>query len=288
MSFETNDNLCAKALQAVDPLGGGEVEAGAAEWREHVASCAECQKELASRRLLRARLKGAVSQVSVPLGLETRVRAQLRETRQHPRWYFPLSTVAAAAALCLAVGVAYQLGELRLTVASQEAYVESMSGRVATFLRAGLQDHLHCAVFRKYPKSAPPVEQLAVELGPKYAPLIPVVQKHVPAEFRVEAAHVCRFHERRFLHIAARSSRQLLSLVITKKKDGESMEGVVPALSRAGLAFQHGGAQKYQVASFEAGEFRVYLVSDMAQQQNLEMLAAMAPEIQAMLQKLGA
>lgn len=289
MTFEMNDTNCAKALRAVDPHGGGECDAAAAfEHRGHVDNCAACRKELESRRMVRARLKDAVGSLAVPLGLETRIQAQLRVTQQRPGWYFRLSAIGVAAALCLAVGVAYHLGELRFTAGAQEAYVASVSDHVATFLRAGLQDHLHCAVFRKYARNAPPVEKLAEELGPRYAPLIPLLQKQVSGALRVEAAHICRVHNRRFVHVAARGSHQLLSLVITRKKDGESIEGLLPALSQAGVTLYQGGAQKYQIAAFEAGEFRVYLVSDMAQQQNLEMLAAMAPEIQAMLQKLGA
>jgi hypothetical protein len=66
-----------------------------------------------------------------------------------------------AAALLLAVGgfIAYQLGHLSLTVSSQESYIATVSNRVTTLMQVGLGDHLHCAVFRKYPKDPVPVAQ---------------------------------------------------------------------------------------------------------------------------------
>jgi hypothetical protein len=288
MTMNRNESICRLALQAVDPYGGGEIDAAAgAEWRQHVESCAACGKELAARREVRARLKTAAHRVEMPLGFETRVRAGLRAAEHSPRWPLRLGSLAVTAGLCLAIGVAYQQGHLRITESSQESYVASMSDRVATFLQAGLQNHLHCAVFRKYPKTAPSLEQAVAELNPKYAPLVPVVKKHVPADYQVMMSHLCEYRGRRFIHVALRNSQQLLSVLVMRRK-GEAIDGVLPALQQSGVALYQGGAQRYQIASFESGSFRVYLVSEMEQTRNLKMLAAMAPEIQVMLQSLEA
>ena len=59
------------------------------------------------------------------------------------------------AMLMTGAGAVYQLGHLRFTTASQESYIASVSNRVATLMRVGLGDHIHCAVFRKSKKTPP-------------------------------------------------------------------------------------------------------------------------------------
>ena len=104
--------------------------------------------------------------------------------------------------LSLVLAISYQLGHLRLTVRSQESYIASVSTHIATLMRVGLGDHIHCSVFRKYPKNPPTTEEFVEKMNPQYAGLIPIVRSQVPDNYRMMLAHQCRYHGRKFVHLS--------------------------------------------------------------------------------------
>lgn len=238
---------------------------------------------------LRERLKNAVRAEAPPPFLEARIRSTIRTVERKPSWTQRLMPVAAAVVVCAGMTIAYQLGHLRLTTASQESYIASVTNRVATLMRVGLSDHIHCAVFRKLPKDAPKVQDLAAKLGPQYKSLIPVVQQHLPGNFRLMIAHECGYHGRKFTHLTLKSEAQLVSLVIARKADGESFqtEGLLPALTQSGIPFYRAGVQRFEIASFESADHLVYVVSDMGRQDNMNLMLAVAPQVKDLLSKLG-
>src|SRR5258708_1599618 len=101
---------------------------------------------------LRQHLKAAVETTPVPPGLETRVLAHVRATRPQRRAFLP--AVGALAAVALLVTV-YQMGYLPLSLGPQATYIASVSANVPEIMKVGLGDHIHCSVFRKYPKDPP-------------------------------------------------------------------------------------------------------------------------------------
>jgi hypothetical protein len=56
----------------------------------------------------------------------------------------------------------------------------------------------------------------------------------VPEQYRLMLAHTCRYHKRLFVHLTLNDASRLLSLVIARKRDGESFhtENMIPALVR--------------------------------------------------------
>ncbi len=131
------------------------------------------------------------------------------------------------------------------------------------------------------------MEQLVEKMGPEYSGLIPIVRSNVPANYQLVMAHQCRYHGRRFVHLSLKNDSQLLSLVIARKGDGESFatEEMLPALSQSGISMYRSGVQRFQIAAFETSGNLVYFVSDMPQQQNMQMMLAMAPQIKAFLER---
>jgi hypothetical protein len=238
---------------------------------------------------LRERLKNAVRADAAPPFLEARIRNTIRTAERKPNWTQRLMPVAAALLICAGATIAYQLGHLRLTSASQESYIASVTNRVATLMRVGLADHIHCSVFRKFPKNAPKLEDVAAKLGPQYKSLIPVVREHLPGNFRLMIAHECGYHGRKFTHLSLKSESQLVSLVIARKMDGDSFEteGLLPALTQSGIPFYRAGVQRFEIASFEGVNHIVYVVSDMGQQENMKFMLAVAPQVKDVLSKLG-
>lgn len=222
---------------------------------------------------LKEQLRRAVRSEEVPPYLETRILANIRTaSSRRPHWMI----AAVAAAGLLGVTVAYEIGYLRITAASQEAYITSLSGRVASVLRAGLGDHLHCAYFRKFPKTPPPMQEFAAMLGSDYSRLIPIVQAQVPSRFRVEAAHKCRYHGRQFVHLALRDGKNLLSLVIATRQPGESLNE----------SFMTASVQRFDIASFETRDHLVYFISDLPASENRQYLSALRPQLTELLGKL--
>ncbi|MDX2154205.1 MAG: hypothetical protein SFV54_25925 [Bryobacteraceae bacterium] len=236
---------------------------------------------------LRDRLRAAVRRTETPPFLEARIRANLRATPAPARWR-SWALAATAALVVLAAGVAYQLGHLRLTSASQDAYIASVTNRVATLMRVGLKDHIHCAVFRKYPGNTPPAEELLRKISPEYRDLAPVIARATPRDFHLVIAHECRYQGRNYVHLALKRGSRLLSLVVARKADGESFatENTLPAQVAAGLPLYSAAVQRFEIAAFESRQHLVYVISDMPAKQNMETMLAAAPGLKEVLAKL--
>ncbi|MEP7363591.1 MAG: hypothetical protein ABI972_10080 [Acidobacteriota bacterium] len=239
---------------------------------------------------LRQQLQRAVRSTEVPPYLENKIRASIRGSESRQPLQFRYTWMAAAAALALAVfgGIAYQLGHLRLTSNSQDSYIASVSNHVASIMRVGLRDHLHCSYFRKFPKDEPKLEEIERKLPEPYRGMIPIVRKHVPADFQLMMTHQCGFHDRKFVHLALKRGSQLLSVVLAVKQDGESFktEELIPALTEAGIPFYQSGVQHFQVAAFESDRHLIYIVSDLSQDENMRTMTAMAPELKHYLNNM--
>ena len=234
---------------------------------------------------LTQRLRQAVRSQAAPPFLEARIRNSVRAEQRRSSWVRRLIPVAAALVICLGALAAYQLGHLRMTISSQESYIASVSNRVATLMRIGLGDHIHCSVFRKFRKNPPRVEELAAKMDEEYRGLIPIVREKVPQDYRMVIAHECRYHGRRFIHLSLKNDSRLLSLVIARKRDGESFEteGILPALSHSGIPLYRASVQRFEIASFESRDHLVYFISDLSQKQNTEIMLALAPGVEGFL-----
>jgi len=234
------------------------------------------------------RLKTAVHSVTAPSHLEARIRGQIRDGSSSRSWAFWMFPAGAAAAACAALLVVYQLGHLRLTATSQESYIATVSAKISPMMQVGLGDHIHCSVFRKFPKTAPSIEKLEQNLGPQYRGLLPIVQHNVPADYRLMLGHQCRYHGRRFVHLSFMNDSHLLSLVIAKKGEGESFEasGLLPALAQSGIPMYQSSIQRFEMSAFESRGFMVYFVSDLPAADNSRITMAMAPAVKDLLAKL--
>jgi hypothetical protein len=227
-----------------------------------------------------------VQSVAVPAHLETRIRGSLRPDGQRSGWNGRWLAVAASVLICVGAALAYEFGWV--STSSQEAYIASVSNQVATIMRVGLRDHLHCAVFRQYPQTPPKPEELEAKLGPRFAGLTQIVHDRVSNGCQLMLAHECRYHGRKFVHLGLTGNGRIVSVIIAEKGAGESfgIEGLIPAFSEAGIPVYRGGVQQFQIAAFESPRHLVYVISDLPQQNNTDMLLALAPGVQAFLKKL--
>jgi Putative zinc-finger len=282
---------CKRVLDRLDSYVHGELLAETnLDLLEHFRTCSGCAGEAAERTRLRNRVRTAVRKIQVPSDLEARVRAGLRERRvESTGWSRQIMALAACLAICFGAWLVYQLGSVRTTAARQESYIASLTNRVASIMRVGLGDHIHCAVFKKYPSRPPSLAAVEAEIAPEYRELLPAVQEKIPQGMDLMTAHDCRYHGRHFVHVVFRGHGHLLSLVIARKSESESfdIEGIAPALSTAGVPVYAAAVQKFQIAAFETGEHLVYTISDLPGQRNTQVMAALVPAVKAMLAKIG-
>jgi hypothetical protein len=151
-----------------------------------------------------------------------------------------------------------------------------------------LGDHIHCSIFRKYPKNPPATEELITQMNPQYSALVPIVRKYVPKTYDMRLAHECRYHNRKFVHLSLMDGSSMISLVITRKNPGESFEteGMLPAMVQSGIPMYQSGVQRFSMTSFETRDYLVYFISDLPQQQSTQMMLAMSEEVRAVLTHL--
>jgi anti-sigma factor (TIGR02949 family) len=265
----------------------------------HIEGCPACAAEVDARARVRSRLKAAVNAHSVPPDLQVRIREQIRTSRSenwvHVGWLragWPRWAGATAAALVVAVGLWVNHSTERLPAFAdrpgQNTYISRVSANLAAILKVGLADHIHCAIFRKYPKDPQPVEKMEAELGPAYAGLLPVVRAAVPEGYKVIMAHQCSYDGRKFVHLTFEKDGGLLSLVVARRQTGESLDGLSPTAAASGVRIYQSAAGRYQVAGFEAGNFFAYLVSELREQENLQIVENVAPAVRQFLMKTPA
>lgn len=232
------------------------------------------------------RLKNAVRRVSAPQDLEARIAERLRATAPERSWAVWLIALAAAAVAAVLFVIPYQAGYFRFTPAARESYIASVSNRVVTMMRIGLQDHIHCAVFRKYPDHPPEPAEMVRELEPEFQGLLPIVHERVPAGYTLMMAHHCSYHGRKFVHLTWKDDSHLLSLLITRRSPAEQFDlaPAVPPLQDSGIPIYRSGVQRFQIAAFESGDYLVYFISNLPESQNSAMMLALAPDVRNFLE----
>jgi hypothetical protein len=129
---------------------------------------------------------------------------------------------------------------------------------------------------------------MASELGPSYKELLGLVKTAVPDQYRIIMAHQCGYAGRKYIHLTLQNGRELISLVITRKNAGESLNDLTPALTSFGSAIYQSEAQHYEVAGFDAGPYVAFVVSDLRAKANLGMAAKLAPSVHEFLTNLPA
>ena len=245
------------------------------EVERHLESCPQCAAELETRARVRAQLQAAVRAAPVPVGSDAKVRRAVRgpvrgETRR-PRT--GLWAVAAAALVIVCVAL---VSLLRDRTNPEQAILRKTSGRLAALLNIGLRDHLHCAVFRNYSKQPVAPTQMAADLSPEFAGLVPLVQAKLPGDFRVIQGHHCIAAGRQYTHLIISGDAgggKLVSLVLTRKLFSESLSGGI----------YQTGVDRFQVVGFESHDYLAYVISDLDASQNLQLEAALAPVVREYL-----
>lgn len=167
-------------------------------------------------------------------------------------------------------------------------YIATLSQTIGSIMQVGLGDHLHCTILRKQPSTPKPLEAMKSELGAEYAALIPAVAAHVPSRYQVLDAHKCNYLGREFVHLVMNQGDRFISVVVAHQQPGDSFAAanLVPALAQTGISFYQQGTGNFQIAGFESAKHLVYVISDLPQEQNQQLMTAMASDLQRALPAL--
>jgi hypothetical protein len=285
------DSACQKTRRYLDSyLNSKPLTETTPEVLRHLESCPACAAEFEQSSRLRARLKSAVDGQSVPAGLSEKIRRQIRQNEPQP------STITswirrggvAAAVLLVTLGTwtirdRWTGGDIYSDGPVQDAFILRISQTVSAVLRVGLRDHVHCAVLSGIPKTAATLEQVAQDMGPKYNSLVPLVRASIPTDYRIVMGHQCDYAGRLYVHLAMSNGRNLMSLVITHKEKNESLAALVSTLTASGVRVYQAGAQQYEVAGFETGDYLAFVVSDLSAKDNLQVAGNLASSVHAFL-----
>jgi anti-sigma factor RsiW len=262
------NSSCEKLRAQLDAYLSGELSGDAREEVEgHLRDCAACAAEFEAAGRLRTGVQAAVGATPVPSGLEAKVRGALRTQAARPRT--GLYAVAAAALVIVCV---FLINMLRTSRDPMNAILAKTHGQLAAVLKVGLRDHLQCAVFRKYSKQAEPSAQMAADLGPEFAGLIPLIQAKLPADFRLIQAHHCEAGDRQYTHFIVAGGDKVVSVILTRAQPGEAVIGI-----------HQEGVDRFQVVGFESQGQLAYVISDLDAQHSLVLAANLAPTVRQYL-----
>lgn len=249
---------------------------------------------------LHQKLKEVVSQQPIPADLHAKIGQLLRQDTllntprpvgQPPtkiitigaswqRWYY-----ATAAMILVAVGV-WGLLQLNNTQPATEIASTQPSAQLRKVLNIGLDDHIFCAVQNNYGSRRYTTEEMIERLGP-YSELLTILRSHVN-DWEVVVGHRCHAGNRKFVHLILRKENQIISLAITPKLSGDTLVGN----SAEGMSSAQGiplfqarlqNLQDYEVAGFQTASYFAFIVSQLSTEQTMSIAAAIAPDIQQLL-----
>jgi anti-sigma factor (TIGR02949 family) len=257
----------------------------------HLDHCPSCSTELDVRTRIRTQLKTAVQNQPVPPDLQARVLDRIRSQPARHAWQGDWTRWVVAVAAVLVIGVGTYVAIPRWSMPSlsdrpgQDQFIQRVSETVSAVLRVGLGDHIHCSVFRKYPQNPPTLDQMAQSMGPAYSKLVPLIKASIPDDYRIVMAHQCGYKGRRFVHVTLQNDSNLISLVIARKQNGESLASLSPSLRPSGIPVYQSAAQRYEVAAFETDQHLAFVVSDLSGKKNLQIAAGLAPAVHEFLSR---
>jgi anti-sigma factor (TIGR02949 family) len=243
---------------------------------KHLESCEACSRELETRARVREALQKAAAKQLVPEYLGAAIHQRLRNVRPGLFERFHATTWALA------------LASLALVLVAGQQWLRLQRGRqlVASVLTLGVSDHLQCAIRgHNYPDVANPPDQLRKKLGPQYAGVLPVVQEKLPG-FQVLEAHICEVpgSPRKYVHFITRGQGKILSVILTRR-EGESLPAgrLLVAGAPGGVDIYKAKLQGESVAGFETNQYFGFVVSDLGQNEMVELAAGLAPALRSAL-----
>ena len=245
----------------------------------HLDGCAACRGELEARIALRLTLREAFKQ-SPTLAPDTQFVAGVRRSlltdrsASHHRFGGRTSWLAIAASLLLVVAAGWALGRGAGRPLSRAGWA---SAAVSALAAHAAGDHRYCALEHALDEPVITLEEAARRYNPAYASLREVVAQSAPVReggLEILGAHWCVFKGQSFGHVIAQRGDHVVSILVAPTSQA-SAAGSPPSTCRS--------AEGLQVACFDARGHGVFVVSDLAEGDVLQLARSLAPVLQAYL-----
>jgi anti-sigma factor (TIGR02949 family) len=282
-TFSFDSQRCERIRQQLDAYLSNEllVET-ASDVVHHLENCEGCSRDLDARIRVRDALQRAVANRPVPDSIRADVLHKLRQPQARSfagigvkRWALAL---AAVAAIILGLFTAEWLNLRR------------GDKLIASILKLGISDHLICAIqAHNYPEVASPPDQIRTKLGPRYAPLLQVVQERLPG-FDVLEGHICSIpnSDRKYIHFITRGRGTILSVILTERSGAAFPRGKLLVTADPGtLGIYENRLSGMEVAGFESGTYFAFIVSDLNQKELLQLARGLAPVLNETLHEIA-
>ena len=288
------DKICEKIQKSLDAYVDNEllVETNQ-EVLKHLENCPDCSQALQVRQRSKTRLKQAVDAEPVPATLRNRIQAAIREesSSRGNQFVWPRWSLAAAALLLLSLSGLGTLQLLKLARPSNGTAVTAqdltLSEQIASVMKIGISDHIHCVIDSGFDKKTLTPEQMTQKLGPEYFGLVPLLKAQLPEGFLISVGHRCRVNGRSFVHMVLKHEDKAVSVVITEKQ-GISF----PASSRVshlevqGVTLYQDRLKSLEAVGFETKRHLAFVVSSLEHQENYQIASVLAPTVSGFLNKL--
>jgi hypothetical protein len=145
-------------------------------------------------------------------------------------------------------------------------------------------DHRDCAISFRLLETPIPLEEAGLKYDRAYLNLSDVVSgrlTQLSGDMQVVESHSCVFNGRRFAHVVLRNRASLISLLVTDlRHPGDSGKAAKQTLSdreRAVMACSQ--SEGFQIVCFETARHAVFVISDMAEGENLAVARLLAPSV---------
>ncbi len=274
----------------------------------HLENCPGCRNEMSDRRELKMRLRqtfrGAAETQIDPI-FAARMTTNLRDLALRPgAWtrltgdgrFLNVRTVAVSFAciLVLVLGGVIWLYQPPMSALNTEIQNTNTNVDLAKAVRVSwselttqaVGDHENCAVEFHLKEVPITLDEAAINHGAYNKDLDKVMMAAfkadpstlVSADTEFIESHSCVYEGRRFAHIVVRHKGKMVSLLVT--------ETVVPA---GNLAIQTAKFDRaMNSAGFQVGEHAVFIVSQLADGDNVTLAKAVAPAMRLHVEKPGA
>jgi len=273
LSFDSE--RCERIRQQLDSYLSNELLVETAtEIVRHLEGCEACSRDLESRTRVRDALQRAVAKRPLSDSVRAGVLRKLRESQ--PRSL--MRTTGRRWAVGLAA-IAFLLFSL---FAVEWLSLRRGEQLIASILKLGVSDHLICAIKgHNYPELANSPDQIRKKLGAPYAPLLQVVQERLPG-FEVLEGHVCSIpgSNHKYVHFITRGQGTILSVILTERNRASlPKRKFLASAESAGLNIYEDHLSGMEIAGFESAQYFVFIVSDLNQEQMLQLARGLAPDL---------
>jgi Putative zinc-finger len=289
-----SNKICEKTREHLDAYISNELLVETSQnVMKHLEQCAACSELLQVRLRLKDHLKQAVNSEPVAGGLRDRIEAAIRneESIRQGRSVWPGWSLAAAAVLFLGLG---GVGTLQLWKHHRPSHEVTLTGQnrtlseqVAAVLKIGISDHIHCVIESRSNEDLFTSEQMAQEMGPDYAGLVPLLKTELPEGFFISVGHRCSVDDREFVHLVLKHGDKVVSVVITDK-EGLSFPDSTPfsGVETAGITMYQDRLQSLEAVGFQTKGHLAFVVSSLEHQENLQIATWLAPTVSRFLEHL--